>query len=702
MATVTVPEHPRRRVSRPCGGVAHPNTPGGLPYPAQTLSYGVAYLQRHLTTPAPGDITVKTATTIIAASALLLTTAATAASALPAAGTTPQAAPARPATAPIPLADLVAKLPVVPDVDFGYSYAGFAVPAVDGKDARGCGKRERVLIASAVSKPRVGPGCSLSGGSWRVNQGTRTVTSARAIDVVPVMSAKTAWDQGAFGWTNAQRRSFLTWYQSPARECAVPTTGTTQGPCGYVLQTKALLTPQITDLTTQPTWRPTCPEVAAAAVITAAWGLSLDPSAANKMSATAETCKEKVRVRAMNTRNPIKPTADGNPFLAPGTSAKVWRTDEVLNAPAGPPITSELFGLHIPDIYGPKPTLDYQWLRLWDAKTGWEPLEQTRGVYYWKWIDDAIAYSEAQGKKVIYVFGDTPAWAGPNPPYPPTSLDEFRRYVDAIVSRYGARIDAYQVWNEPNFYVEEAKSLANLVDMTQVVHDAVKGRGLPSLVLAPSTTMRTGTAVGPYFNEYLQPLGERGWPVDGFTVHTYPRAAGGPQQQSEAIAKFQALLDLTNAPNLPVWNTEVNYGLAGLQEPKREITGTEAQAYLIQTFVDSVRSGITQVDWYLWFPTFFPLLGIQTNPTTTETNAAWKWVHDQLVGSSLKACATHGEAVICGFTKGGRDFAIAYTHTGQPIEIEIPKGLTQVCSIAGECRPIKDTLTAGELPQLLK
>lgn len=645
---------------------------------------------------------MKTATTIIAASALVLTTAISGATAAPATGATTQAAPAKPAGAPIPLTDLVASLPVVPDVDFGYSYAGFAVPAVDGKDARGCGKRERVLIASATRAPRVGPGCTLSGGSWRVDQGTRTVSNARAIDVVPVMSAKTAWDQGAFGWTNAQRRSFLTWYQSPARECAVPDKGTTPGPCGYVLQTKAILTPQITDLTTQPNWRPTCAEVAATATITAAWGLSLDPQAASKMTDRVESCNERVRVRLLNTRNPIKPTAVGNPFLAPGTADKVWKTTEVLDAPAGPPITGDLFGLHIPDISGPKPTLEYEWLRLWDSKTGWEPLEQTRGVYYWKWIDDAIAYSEAQGKKVIYVFGDTPPWAGPSGPYPPASLDEFRRYVDAIASRYGARIDAYQVWNEPNFYVKETESLANLVDMTQVVHDAVKGRGLPSLVLAPSTTMRTGTAVGPYFNEYLQPLAERGWPVDGFTVHTYPRAEGGPQQQSEAIAKFKALLDLTNAPELPVWNTEVNYGLAGLQEPKRAIDGQEAQAYLIQTFVDSVRSGITQVDWYLWFPTFFPLLGIQTNPTTTQTNAAWAWVHNQLVGSSLRTCATHREAVICGFTRGGKDFAIAYTHTPRPQDIDIPKGISEVCTIDGQCRPISNTLTATQLPQLLR
>ena len=89
---------------------------------------------------------------------------------------------------------------------------------------------------------------------------------------------------------------------------------------------------------------------------------------------------------------------------------------------------------------------------LWDAKTGWEPLEQNKGTYYWKTLDDAISYAEAKGKQVLYVFGDTPAWAGPSPSAPPTDIEEFKRFANAVISRYGNRIDAYEVWNEPNLY----------------------------------------------------------------------------------------------------------------------------------------------------------------------------------------------------------------------------------------------------------
>lgn len=597
------------------------------------------------------------------------------------------------------LAQVLDTLPVVPQIDNGYTFAGFAVPPVNRTDARKCDKRERVLIASATVKPRVAAGCKLVGGAWKVDNGTRTVRGASKVDVVPLVSAKTAWNQGAFGWSNEQRRSFLSWYQQAPRECAIGAGGQSGPGCGYVLQSKAGLTAQITDLTTQPGWKPTCDEIRGVTSILASWGLAVEPGAAARMQAKAGSCGGKVAVRPLNRANPVPATDVGNPFLAPGTGGKVWSTSSVLDAPAGPAIPTSLFGLHVPDVNAAAPALRYDWLRLWDSKTGWEPLEQNRGTYYWKWIDDAVAYAEANGKKVMYVFGDTPGWAGPSPAYPPASIDEYRRYVEAVVSRYGNRIDAFEVWNEPNLFVKESENLADLVEMTQIVHDTVKGAGLSSLVLTPSTTMRTGTAVYPFFSEYLVPLAQRGWPVDGFTFHTYPRASGGPEQRAQAIAQFKQMLALAKAPNLPIWDTEINYGLGGLQEPKRDITGPEAQGYIAQTFVDSVRYGVTQVDWYLWFPRFYALLGIQTNPGTPETIRAWDWTYDTLVGASLRACGSSGVATVCGFSKGGSPFALAYSSTGEPVTVDVPARLTTQCDMDGRCTPISGgKVTVGIRP----
>jgi hypothetical protein len=597
------------------------------------------------------------------------------------------------------ISSVLGQLPVVPPIDNGYAFGTFAKPAVTGTDSRGCGKQDRVLIASASSKPRVAAGCRLIGGSWLVDGGSRTVRGAGKVDVVPMVSAKTAWNQGAFGWSNDQRHSFLKWYQQAPQECAVDTGGRSGASCGYVLQSHAGLTAQITDLTTEPGWKPTCPQIAGVTSILASWGLSVAPAAATKMQAKVGSCSGNVTVKRLNTTNAVPSTSTGNPFLASGTAARTWSTTQVLDAPAGPAVPASLFGLHVPVINGPAPELAYEWLRLWDAKTGWEPLEQNKGLFYWKTLDDAVAFAEASGKKVLYVFGDTPGWAGPSPAYPPSDINEYRKYVQAVVSRYGNRIAAYEVWNEPNLFVEVSDSLANLVDMTQIVHDTVKGAGLSSLVLTPSTTMRTGTAVYPFFSKYLVKLAARGWPVDGYTFHTYPRAAGGPAERVQAIAQFKEILALAKAPTLPIWDTEINYGLGGLQEPRREITGPDAQGYLSQTFIDAVRYGVTQVDWYLWFPQYYNLLGIQTNPGTPETNHAWQWTHDQLVGASLRSCGDSGGAVVCGFSRGGSPFALAYSSSGAAVDVKVPASLTTWCDMDARCKPISGgTVTVGIRP----
>jgi hypothetical protein len=542
-----------------------------------------------------------------------------------------------------------------------------------------------VLISSAVVAPSVGRGCKLSGGSWKVMPGDRTIRGAGRIDVVPLVSEKSVWTQGGFGWTNEQQRDFVKWQKNPARECVV---GDGAG-CGYVLQVKGTggRGASVTDVMSQTGWRLSCGDAAGIVGTLASWGLAID-TAARKRVIAADCGSAPVVVTQLNNRNPIPIATAGNPFMSGGADVKAWSTTSVLDAPAGRVIDGSLFGLHVPEPLVADPQVEYSWLRLWDAKTGWEPLEQNQGIYYWKTLDDSVAYSEARGLKVMYVFGDTPPWAGPSAAYPPTDIAQYQKFVQAVVNRYGDRIDAYEVWNEPNLHAPISETVANLVEMTKVLADAVSAAGISSLVLTPSTTMRTDTIVAPFYEEYLSQLGSIGWPVDGYTFHTYPRASGGPEQRNNAIAQFKQMLALAKAPVKPIWDSEINYGLGGVNEPRRVIEGDVAEGYIAQTFIDSVRFGISYVDWYLWFPRDYSLLGIQLNPGTPGNNAAWKWAHDQLVGASLRACGQSGDAVVCGFTRGGSDFVLAYSTSGAEISAAVPAGLGQACEMNGVCSPV--------------
>ena len=583
------------------------------------------------------------------------------------------------------LDSVLERLPAAPPVAQGYAFKDFAVPAVARKDARGCGKRERVLISSAVVAPRVAPGCRLVGGTWWVDQGAKVIRGAARVDVVPLVSEKSVWTQGGFGWTNAQRRAYMIWQQQGARECVVG--GGRQ--CAFVLQSKGSggRSASVTDVMSQTQWRTSCADAAGVVGTLASWGLAIPP--AEKARFAALNCpRSSVVVRPLNKVNPLADVNVGNPFQAPSVRERAFDTESVLTAPAGPAISPELFGLHVPYPDQAAPNVAYSWLRLWDARTGWEPLEQNRGTYYWKTLDDAVAYAEARGLKVLYVFGDTPPWAGPSPEFPPTDVTEYSRFVAAVVGRYGKRIHAYEVWNEPNLHSPISASVADLVEMTQILHSAVDRIGGGPLVLTPSINMRLVTTVNSFFAGYLTKLGSIGWPVDGYAVHTYPRAEGGPADRAMAISKFKQLLTLVGAPKKAIWNTEINYGLGGLQEPRRVIDGADAEGYLAQTFVDSVRLGVEHANWYLWFPHPYDLLGIQLTPASRGTLSAWSWAHRQLVGASLTACATSGAAVVCGFERDGERYALAYSSTGESVRVSVPATLLRQCDMVGACQPI--------------
>jgi hypothetical protein len=119
------------------------------------------------------------------------------------------------------------------------------------------------------------------------------------------------------------------------------------------------------------------------------------------------------------------------------------------------------FGLHVPKIAdGVVPTVSYGAVRLWDAGVSWGQVEQSRGRYWWVGLDHAVQAANTQNAQILYVLGSTPTWAASHRSqgtYPnrgaasnPRYISDWRRWVTAVVTRYGSSIDAYQIWNEAN------------------------------------------------------------------------------------------------------------------------------------------------------------------------------------------------------------------------------------------------------------
>ncbi|HEX9924754.1 MAG TPA: hypothetical protein VGD99_19015 [Anaerolineae bacterium] len=103
---------------------------------------------------------------------------------------------------------------------------------------------------------------------------------------------------------------------------------------------------------------------------------------------------------------------------------------------------------------------------------------------------------DVHGLKVIIRLGLQPEWVGGGYPEigPPDNLQDFADFAQAVAERYKGRINAYQIWDEPNLSREwgnRPPNAAEYADMLQVVSQAIKAVDpVPMIIsagLAPTT-----------------------------------------------------------------------------------------------------------------------------------------------------------------------------------------------------------------------
>jgi hypothetical protein len=132
----------------------------------------------------------------------------------------------------------------------------------------------------------------------------------------------------------------------------------------------------------------------------------------------------------------------------------------------------------------------FTWVKQWFA---WRDIEgKGKGQYDWSAADRVVDGAEEFGLKLIARVDHEPTWAGPLP----GSTDAFIDFLTAMATRYRGRIQAYQIWNEPNLAREWGNKPPNAVEYTQVLkraYQAIKKADPNALVIsagmAPTTEL---------------------------------------------------------------------------------------------------------------------------------------------------------------------------------------------------------------------
>lgn len=372
-------------------------------------------------------------------------------------------------------------------------------------------------------------------------------------------------------------------------------------------------------------------------------------------------------------------------------------------------VDGRLFGLHVPGVAnGVQPTVPYGSIRLWDAGVSWGMVEQSRGKYWWTGLDRAVAAANERNVEITYVLGSTPRWAATHTyqgTYPnkgaasnPRYISDWRRWVRNVVTRHGDSIDAYQIWNEANLRTFWQGTPRQMAILTLEAKKIIRRLDPTAKVVSASTSVRLASAYNRFFPAYLKQLRRLRWPVDVFAIHTYGPSTAAPVVRAKYIKRTRKLLKEARAPRRPIWDTEINYGIAGpgWRYPDKDIVGWQAAVFTSQTYLDSLRLGVARTYWYAWMP-YTDLLGITMFDGSVGATA-FKTTHDWVVGATV-ACSNTAVRV-CYIDRAGVPSQVAWKSTGAVAPYTVPASANKACDATGACRTVEpgSVVDIGRMP----
>ncbi len=337
-------------------------------------------------------------------------------------------------------------------------------------------------------------------------------------------------------------------------------------------------------------------------------------------------------------------------------------------------------------------------LRLWDNGTAWSQIELEKGKFKWDNLEGALNNAEAKGMKdIMMVLGTTPEWAARDitesvyPPYPgansaPKDFADWDNWVSAVVSRYKDRITSYEIWNEANLVDFFSGTPEEMAELTARAYKIIKDIDPEATVVSASPALRLTKAFDKFYPAYLKALAAKDWPIDVLAIHTYPTGEGDPVARGLLIGIVKKAITAAGAPaDMPLWDTELNYGLAGPGPiPKTEITGAKAAGWVVRTYIDDLRYGIARSYWYIWSLRQIDLLGIQAFPGT-DAEQGFFALENWVIGSSFDGCDEAGGAVTCNFSRDGQKSVVAWAQTGEA-PYTAPAGTQLICDPLANCQ----------------
>jgi len=215
------------------------------------------------------------------------------------------------------------ELVIATDYTTGYNRALFKHWIDADKD--GCNTRAEVLIEEAVTKPKVGSKCTLTGGKWLSAYDGKSVSKASDLDVDHMVPLAEAWRSGAWKWSSAKRQAYANDLDDARALIAVTlSTNRSKGD-----KDPALWMPAKEQCTYTENW----------IAIKVKYSLTVDAKEAAKLNALIESCGTGVSNTPKPSPSPT-PTVSTTPTITPTPVVTPPVTPSALSTPTPAPVES--------------------------------------------------------------------------------------------------------------------------------------------------------------------------------------------------------------------------------------------------------------------------------------------------------------------------------------------------------------------------
>lgn len=372
-------------------------------------------------------------------------------------------------------------------------------------------------------------------------------------------------------------------------------------------------------------------------------------------------------------------------------------------------IPSSYFGLHIHHLAYPVPTpwpnMPVPEWRIWDADVTWADIEPSKGQWRFEKLDGYVSLAQQHGTGILLTLGGSPRWASARPNVPsnyspgftaePLSIDDWRIYVKTVTLRYKGRIQAYEIWNEPNLPDYWSGTTDQMLTLTKEASLIIRGVDPQALVVSPSATADYGI---PWLAEFLKKGGGQYVDVIGFHFYVNPHTLP-PEDMLPVIQHVHEVLADNGLANKPVWNTET-----GWLEPAKFDSDELAAGFLARAFILSWAAGIQRFYWYGWDNQFMAIVTYKESARTiTPAGSAYKIVEQWLVGTMMQSCTSTSDYTwMCQLDRSGKKEWIVWNTRGNH-KFEVPRtwSVARSTALLQDSHPLSgSSVDIGPVPAL--